>query len=196
MAVHYHQHIKDAFEEWGKRGIPPFTKNMNDNPSRIQNHIPVDRNLPTLDQLEQYLITRFDELSILPKSFFLHCYPFILSETFNYYEIPFTMITDNPEVFELLKNISVEGGQVEDPTGKFIRNQQDEKNYSGYLKLLDKILFIVYVLKTTKAMKFNLQTCKWIAAVRHAVTAACVGRDCFKNFTMIILLLRVQLITR
>lgn len=136
LAIFYFQHIKDAFNEWEKRGIPNFKKDSISNSRLIKNDIRIDRDLPILSQLDQYFELRLDQLTILPKQLLLRCYPFILSENYTYYDVSFALITDNPELFELLKNVKVERGQVTDQTDKFIRNPEDEQKAVRIFKAL------------------------------------------------------------
>lgn len=84
----------------------------------------VDKSLPILEQVFTYLKQVFDEIAIMPKQFFAERYPFLINKK-EYYDQPFTIVTDNEQVFRLLQ-VKVKEGQVSDPSGTFISSKEDE----------------------------------------------------------------------
>jgi len=64
-------------------------------------YIQIDRTLSVSGQIYQYLHHRFDDITILPKGLFITHFPFITSEKARRDAPPFTLQTDNKEVFDL-----------------------------------------------------------------------------------------------
>ncbi|HTF30613.1 MAG TPA: PIN domain-containing protein, partial [Flavitalea sp.] len=140
LAFEYHLDIRDAFRSLQEQGIPHYKPEERENYNKIYNFIPVDRSLPILNQVYQYLTARFVDWRNIPKHLFTEHYPFILAEQFPSYHQPFTLITDNPEVFALLTEIKVDRDQVIQGKEKFITNEVDEEQLLYILQCLTRNL--------------------------------------------------------
>lgn len=68
---------------------------------RINNNIILDKTQHLINQLHDYLEKRFKELYVLPKHLFLNHYPFYKG-TSPLYHSPFTIYTDNENLYDLL----------------------------------------------------------------------------------------------
>lgn len=96
----------------------------------------IDRHLPILDQVHAYFHELFSELTIIPQNLFSGQYPFILDRNSHYHSSPFTLVTDNEALYELLQ-VKVLDDSIEDPSAKHILDKKDE----------EKIRFIIVTLR-------------------------------------------------
>lgn len=71
--------------------------------------IPVDRNKPVIGQLYDYLDKRFNDINFLPKKLFCIHYPIIINPNYQDRHRPFTMDTDNPELYNLFTGLQTDG---------------------------------------------------------------------------------------
>lgn len=69
---------------------------------RIKNDIIIDRLQPLVTQLYEYIEKRFRELYVLPKHLYTEHYPFYKGQTIIRHS-PFTLYTDNEELYDLLE---------------------------------------------------------------------------------------------
>lgn len=125
--IHYFTDIRDTYKAFDSLGLPRRKRRQEHNQRRIQDLISIDRSKPILDQVHEYLDKRFRELIIIPKKMFTEHYPFITGRSFDFYRKPFTLITDNQEVFDLLIAIKFAGKKPLDEGRQFIKNEEDEK---------------------------------------------------------------------
>ncbi len=133
--IHYFRDSRPLLIKLDSMGIRIIAENENSQDEEPDLEEPfVDKSLPILEQVFTYLKQVFDEVSIMPKQFFTERYPFLLGKK-EHYEQPFTIVTDNDEVFSLLQ-VKVIDGQVSDPSGKFIFQKQDEEMIQYILRKL------------------------------------------------------------
>jgi hypothetical protein len=136
VKVYYFTDLKDAFLAFDQLNIPRHESKKEQQHGKIINKVAIDKTKPILDQLYEYLEKRMLLWSFIPKKMLFEHYPFILSNVFRYSHRPFTIITDNKDVFDLLTKIKIENGVVacEDPC--LIQNNEYEKKISFIFKAL------------------------------------------------------------
>lgn len=136
VTVHYHTDIRDTFKAFDKLGFPRYKKPKADNKGKVERIIEIDKSKPLLEQLHDYLTARFSEISILPKRLFTNHYPFLLGTDIEYPPKPFTLVTDNQDLFDLLTGIQFEYGKVTDSTARFLHTEEDERKANEIMHLL------------------------------------------------------------
>ncbi|MET0636111.1 MAG: PIN domain-containing protein [Chitinophagaceae bacterium] len=126
ISCHFYIDFADIYDPFDKKGIQRRTPDFERRSGKVQNSIPVDRTKPVLDQVYDYLVKRFELLHIIPKELFTVHYPFAKADVFPYRPDPYTLVTDNQEVYDLLTLIKIENDEI--TTGKdHIRDAEDEK---------------------------------------------------------------------
>jgi hypothetical protein len=109
----------------------------------------VDRNQPILQQIYSYLTKRFKDINVLPLYFWGNDYPFRASNAAYFEYLDFTLYTNNSEVFELFKSISIDNfTDVRFNDKKYIVNVKD---YISKAKTILSILSRNLVFKIGKA---------------------------------------------
>ena len=123
----YFTDIRDAYKSFDTLGLPRWKKPKEDDRRKIRNTVSVDRSKPLLDQVHQYLEKRFSELIILPKKLIIEHYPFIVEEHFHYSHKPFTLITDNKELYDLFTAMQFEGSNLTEQSKALLNGEENEK---------------------------------------------------------------------
>lgn len=135
--IDYFLHIENAFKKFDEKGLPSHRPGNFRDLRKIVNSISIDKKKPIVFQIHEYLKKRFSELEFLPKRLFIEHYPFITSEYFEYYHRPFTLVTDNPEVYKLLKDTRIEEGAIKATVDGLLLTSETE----AALKEIFSILF-------------------------------------------------------
>jgi len=136
VKTHYFTELKDVYQAFEKLDIPEYKESKINESNKIRNTISVDKTKPVLDQLHEYLGKRSDQLAVIPKKILTEHYPIIVSDTFKFYHRPFTLITDNETLFQLLSEVEVEDGVIK-PNLQFIKNEEDEKKIKEIYSFLN-----------------------------------------------------------
>ena len=134
--TYYFTEIKGAFRAFEKLGIPRFNEKAEKKRNTIRNTIKINKNQVILNQLEEYIDKRAAQLIIIPKEIIIEHYPIVVSNTFRYLHRPFTLVTDNKDIFKLLSEVQVNDDVVLDPTGLFIKNKDDEDKIRSICRYL------------------------------------------------------------
>jgi hypothetical protein len=116
-------------------GFPRYEQTARD-AYRIDPLIKVDKNAPLLHQVHEYLMRRFKDINILPKKLFTEHYPFITGTHFNNYHRPFTLVTDNEELFELITSLTVTPEKVTSTIDGVIASEEDETKARSIFHIL------------------------------------------------------------
>ncbi len=127
----------------------------------------MDRNLPILDQVYAYFQELFSELTIIPQNLFTGQYPFILDRNSHYHSSPFTLVTDNEALYELLQ-VKVFDDRIEDPSAKHILDNEDE----------DKIRFIIVTLRRNYIWYVSLKNREPVGIIYNVKQAQCDCAQC------------------
>jgi hypothetical protein len=136
VSVHYFTDIKDTYAAFDRLNLPRYVKRSDRKRGKIETTIFIDRKKPVLDQVHDYLEKRFTNIIVIPKKLFAQHYPFIVADTYQYVPIPFTLITDNEDVYKLLTDVKINAGVVEDSGKLFVKNDADEKKIKEIYKYL------------------------------------------------------------
>ena len=126
IKIHYYTQLSDAYKVFDELDIPRYKKEEENSFGKIKSKIVIDETRPLLDQLSEYMEKRFKDLSFIPKRLFLEHYPFIKGTTFNYYHRPFTVVTNNKEVYNLLSKIKIRDGVVISDDSQLVLSKEDE----------------------------------------------------------------------
>ena len=73
----------------------------------------IDESLHPIDQLYLYLTARFRTINFLPRSLYTAHFPIAVNTTRNLFDRPFTLSTNNVELYNSLKPITLNNGQPE-----------------------------------------------------------------------------------
>jgi len=71
----------------------------------VKTLVSVDSGLPLVEQIYSYLEKKFEDVNSLPKKLFAIHFPFIVNSSFNKSPQPFTLETDNPDLYDLFVNL-------------------------------------------------------------------------------------------
>jgi hypothetical protein len=123
-SIHYYNLINDTLNKFYELGIPRYNPDKSQTRGKVTSRINVDTELSVLDQIHDYLIERFKDWHFIPKDFFARHKPFILAENYTYYDRPFTLVTDNREVYDLLTKIEIKNGSVVD-NESLLKSEED-----------------------------------------------------------------------
>ena len=136
--IHFNDNIDKSFGQLLGDGLAKREKGkaQTQGQQKIKNVILVDQSLPVLDQLFEYLDKRFGELVVIPKEIFGEHYPFITNSVFVFMHRPFTIITDNPAVYQLLTTVKIENGEVVDDENNFVKVPADKEKMIVVFKYL------------------------------------------------------------
>jgi hypothetical protein len=127
----------------------------------------IDRNQHILDQVYEYFQELFSELTIIPQNLFSGQYPFILDRNSHYHSSPFTLVTDNEELYELLQ-VKVFDDSIEDSSGKHILDAGDE----------DKIRFIIVTLRRNYIWYVSLKNREPVEIIYQVKQVRCDCAQC------------------
>jgi PIN domain len=144
VKVNYYTDIRHAFLALDNLGAPRYEKKTERRRDKIKNTILIDTSKPILEQIFDYIDKRFDKLYIIPKKLFVNHRPFILADTIEYSDTPFTLITDNEELFNFFTHITVVDGVVYSDVPGLIKSPEDEQKVKTvYRTLINNCLFNV-----------------------------------------------------
>lgn len=146
LKINYFLNLKDVFSAFDRIGIPRYEKKKEKEYGKVKTTIIIDKTKPVLNQIAEYLEKRFRLLTFIPKKLFTEHYPFIIADTFNYYHRPFTIITDNIEVYNFLTKVKIIEGIVNSEDPSLITSKEDEIKIIGIFQTLrqnniDKVAF-------------------------------------------------------
>ena len=140
----YFTHIKDAYDAFDNLGVPRYEKKSERRRDKIKNTILLNTSKPILEQIYDYIDNRFDKLYIIPKKLFVNHRPFILADIIENPDTPFTLITDNEELFNFFTHVTVIDGVVYSDVPGLIKSTEDEQKVkSVYRTLINNCLFNV-----------------------------------------------------
>jgi hypothetical protein len=155
LCIDYSTNISDALKKFDELGLPgnslPDFKDLR----KIASVISVDRTKPILFQILDFLKKRFEDWAFIPKVFFNEHYPFILSEYFEYYYRPFTLVTDNTEVFSILKNTRIEKNDVKDFPPGYEANESTRSTLKEIFQILHNNLIYRVAFKNEREVPFQ-----------------------------------------
>lgn len=134
IKINYFTDIASAYQAFDILGIPRYKKEIV--PNKIKNVIPIDKTKPVLDQLNEYFDKRSDQLIVIPKRILTEHYPIIIADTFALHHKPFTLVTDNKELFDLLSQVEVTKAPLDYINNPFIKNEGDEKKIRVIFKYM------------------------------------------------------------
>jgi hypothetical protein len=106
VRINYYIDHHQFFNSHSALGLSDDEKSQEDTRRVRTTHI-VDTAAPVLDQLYQYLSSVFKHWSFLPIKNFTEHFPFLKGENVNFHRTPFTLYTDNQEVYKLLTSIRI-----------------------------------------------------------------------------------------
>lgn len=92
-----------------------------------------NENEPLVDQLYNYFVFVFKEINIIPIHFLSYEYPFNVGTKFNPIFSPFSISTDNDDLFELFCSIRFENGKIEISNNRFIVGVDDYERKTNYI---------------------------------------------------------------
>lgn len=144
VTIHYDRDIRDTYKRFDQLGLPRYQKKEVRDVNRVEKAIEIDRTKPILAQVHDYLDKRFQDLSILPKKMIINHYPFVLGERLAYLSKPFTIVTDNREVYDLFTSLQFEGNEVTDTSGKYVSTDDDKQKARDVMRWLTHN-FLYYV---------------------------------------------------
>jgi hypothetical protein len=102
LTIHYFTKLNDFVDALIKIGIPDEKQmKLDQKQSDFEVPINIDRDQPLEEQLCEYVEKRFANVRALPQRFFTRQYPFIQNWS-NIQPSPFSLVTDNPDVFQIL----------------------------------------------------------------------------------------------
>ena len=136
IEVHYHRDLGPIIQLLYKAGYQKRNRASSRERRKIKNVISVDESKPILHQVEEYLDNRFGEMVIIPKEIFNEHYPFIIQEIFHYSHKPFTLITDNKEVYQLFSELVIIEGVVTKDPNNVIKTDADLARALKIIKVL------------------------------------------------------------
>jgi hypothetical protein len=128
IIIRYFANYQEGIDFLIRAGLPS-NKVADSKLNNVKKLIIVDRSKPVVDQMHEYLEKRFADIRILPQHLFGRHYPFITSERFAFHSQPFTIQTDNQELFDLFKDLPKKN-EVFDPV-------EDELNADITAKLFN-----------------------------------------------------------
>lgn len=139
-----------------KLGLPTYRQTARD-ARRIESLIRVNKSAPLLHQIYEYLTKRFRNINILPKKLFTEHYPFIESTHFNSYHRPFTLVTDNKELYELMTSLTVTPTKVISTIDGVIKSVEDENQARAIFHILahNFLYHIAYKLDESVPLKYE-----------------------------------------
>ncbi len=155
--VHYHVDAGSLIELLLSAGYTRRPRTGSSERRKIKNIISVDRTQPLLDQVHEYFDKRFTDLVTIPKEIFAEHYPFIKGEVFFYTHKPFTLITDNKELYDLFSTVEIkEGKKIKDPHN-FIKNDIDLQKAVSVYRMLSQNLIekIAYTWEKESVIKWG-----------------------------------------
>ncbi len=85
---------------------------MSDNNRLLQNFA-IDKSLHPIDQLYNYLSARFRTIKFLPRSLYAPHYPFAVNTVRDLYDQPFTISTNNKDIYDFLQRVKINTGDVD-----------------------------------------------------------------------------------
>jgi hypothetical protein len=112
VLARYFEHIRNAFEYLAQLGLPVYDDSIKAIPNRIKVEIKADRAKKLIDQLYEYIEKRSLQLMFHPKNILLEHCPFITADAFTLHHRPFTVITDNQQLYRLLSSVLVTDTEV------------------------------------------------------------------------------------
>lgn len=166
ITINYFTDIASTYLAFDKLDIPRYKKEILAN--RIKNVISVDKKKPILEQLHEYFDNRSDQLIVIPKRILTEHYPIIIADTFTLHHKPFTLVTDNKELYDLLSGVEVTNEPFDYTNTPFIKNEEDEKKIRVifkymYLNFLTQVAFKeddpVYIKYTSNEKRCDCPLC-------------------------------------
>ena len=88
----------------------PETISAND---RLLRNFIISPYLHPIDQLYTYLTARFRTIKFLPRSLYVPHYPIAVATARDFFDRPFTISTNNKDIFDFLRSVKVTDGQVD-----------------------------------------------------------------------------------
>jgi hypothetical protein len=166
--IFYYTDIRQVISKLDALGIGISEKLLEFSEERPDMEEPfMDRNLPVLDQVYAYFQELFSELTIISQNLFTGQYPFILDRNSHYHSSPFTLVTDNEDIYELLQ-VKVSDDRIEDTSAKHILNKEDE----------DKIRFIIGTLRRNYIWYVSLKNREPVGIIYKAKHVRCDCAQC------------------
>lgn len=159
-----HEFIVENYRIPKKQQELPYRK-------RKLNKIFIDRNKSIIDQVHQYFSVQFEYVDILPKELFLEQYPFLLNEKVIFSRRPYTLTTDNEELYTILTGVEVAKGQLIITNESLqLNNETKEKLLLILRKLRDNLVFFISLREnesTTLAYEPSDVDCDCIECLYH-----------------------------
>ncbi|SDH28998.1 PIN domain-containing protein [Mucilaginibacter gossypii] len=109
ITITYFTSLSSAITGLTSIGLPSARQLARTGKQPVPELVPVDRNMPVIDQLHDYLNKRFSDIRLLPKKLFCIHYPIITEANYDDRGRPFTMNTDNQELYDLFVGLQTEG---------------------------------------------------------------------------------------
>jgi len=109
VAITYFTSAPSAITGLIALGLPSARQLVKIGKQAVLELIPVDHGKPIIDQLYDYLDKRFSDIRLLPKKLFSIHYPIITEANYDDRGRPFTMNTDNQELYNLFSGLQTEG---------------------------------------------------------------------------------------
>jgi len=105
----YYTSLSTAISSLTNLGLPSARHIAKNGKGPVPELIPIDRSKVLIDQLYDYLNKRFSDIRLLPKKLFCIHYPIITEAAYDDRGRPFTMNTDNQELYELFAGLQTDG---------------------------------------------------------------------------------------
>jgi hypothetical protein len=125
--ITYYVKLSQGIDNLIRAGLPS-AKTTLIRKNQVKELIAIDRKKSMIDQAFDYLHKRFNDINFLPKKLYLQHYPFVATGTDLDRYLPFTLNTDNKELYDLIINYDRNGtallhnkGEAEDKLGDIIR---------------------------------------------------------------------------
>jgi hypothetical protein len=109
IAITYFTGASSAISGLTALGLPSARQLAKIGKQPVPELIPVDSSKSVIDQLYDYLNKRFSDIRLLPKKLFCIHYPIITEPNYDDRGRPFTMNTDNQELYDLFVGLQTEG---------------------------------------------------------------------------------------
>lgn len=111
--IHFYESLNKFVDDAvanGRLSRRPDT--VSDKTGLLEN-FPIDQSLHPIDQLYFYLTARFRTINFLPRSLYAAHFPIAINTTRNLFDRPFTLSTNNVELYNSLKSVTINNGQPE-----------------------------------------------------------------------------------
>ncbi|HAL82426.1 MAG TPA: hypothetical protein DCO83_09450 [Mucilaginibacter sp.] len=131
--INYYSSLAEAIKGLIELGLPSGKQLVKRNKD-VKELIIIDRKATIVSQLTSYLEKRFSDIRFLPKKLFCLHSPFIIAPAYDPRERPFTLTTDNQELYDLFSGLATQSTQL---LGSGTTTQEDEsKDVRDILQLL------------------------------------------------------------